>query len=65
MYTTLLRDVTMNLEARRRELQELNPAQPNYGSCRRSLEQAIDELVRLWEAISEINQGNANVKDAN
>jgi hypothetical protein len=57
MYATLIRDVMMNLEARRRELQALSPAQPNYESCRRSLEQAIEELLRLWKAIDEINQG--------
>lgn len=54
----------MTLEARRRELQQLDPAEPNYQSCRRSLEQAIDELVRLWQAVNEINQGNTDAKEA-
>jgi hypothetical protein len=58
MYATLLCDVITNLEARRRELQQLNPAQPNYESCRRSLEQAIEELVRLRKAIDDVSQGH-------
>lgn len=44
-------DVVFLLDERRRELWQLDRANPSYESCRRSLEQAIDELVMLWQAI--------------
>jgi hypothetical protein len=37
----------MLLNERSRELQELDRTMPNYMSCRRSLEQAIVELVAV------------------
>jgi hypothetical protein len=43
--------VRVIVDERRRELLQLDPAQPDYESCRRSLEQAIDELVSLWQAV--------------
>lgn len=43
----------MIVDERRQELLHLDPAQPDYESCRRSLEHAIDELVSLWQAIEE------------
>jgi hypothetical protein len=45
------RDIIVLLNERRRELWEIDRSRPDYESCRRSLEQAIDELVRLWLAI--------------
>jgi hypothetical protein len=44
-------DVVVLMDERRQKMWQLDQASPDYESCRRSLEQAIDELVKLWQTV--------------